>query len=103
MGLKENRINGIIDNSKEKNGKRLYGSSLIVKNPSIIGSASGEVMAVVKGGQYQNEIESQLLELNKNVYIINWKIDNKTIEIKRLVQLKNILWWRLIWELAMIK
>jgi hypothetical protein len=69
MGLDVIRINGIIDNSKEKQGKRLYGTTLSVSNPNII-THKGSVMTIVKAGQYQDEVEGQLYEINKNVHIV---------------------------------
>ncbi len=69
LGLDVHRINGIIDNSKEKEGKRLYGTTLSVSSPNII-THKGNVMTIVKAGQYQDEVERQLHEINKNVHII---------------------------------
>ena len=70
MGLETHRLNGIIDNSKEKENKRLYGSSLLVNNPNIL-VGRDDVLAIVKGGQYQEEIEKQLFEINKDLCIVN--------------------------------
>ncbi len=68
-GLRENKFKGILDNSKFKQGKRLYGTSLNVFDPSIVKDAH-KVMAVVKAGQYQSEVEEQLLELNSGINIL---------------------------------
>jgi hypothetical protein len=70
MGLESHKIDGIIDNSKEKENKRLYGSSLLVNNPNIL-VGRDDVLAIVKGGQYQEEIEKQLFEINKDLCIVN--------------------------------
>jgi len=69
MGLKEKNIKGIIDNSKEKERKRLYGTSLTVFNLSIVKDQEG-VMVIVKAGQYQEEVEKQLTELNDTLILL---------------------------------
>ena len=68
MGLKEKKIEAILDNSNEKNGKRLYGTGLYVFNPSIIEDES-QVLVIVKAGRYSNEIEGQLRDINNNIVI----------------------------------
>ena len=57
MGLDESSIQGIVDNSNDKEGKRLYGTGLIVYKPSIIKNKFN-VMVIIKAGQYQQEIEN---------------------------------------------
>ena len=69
FGLNTDKIINIIDNSKDKEGLKLYGTDLIVKNPSII-KGMENVIVIVKAASYQKEIEEQLIELNKNVIII---------------------------------
>jgi hypothetical protein len=66
MGLETDRIKGIIDNSAEKEGKRLYGTELIVNKPDIV-VGKRNIMVIVKGGQYQKEIEEQLIDLSKDI------------------------------------
>ena len=68
IGLREDKIEAIIDNSNEKNGKRLYGTGLYVFNPSIIEDES-QVLVIVKAGRYSNEIEGQLRDINNNIVI----------------------------------
>ena len=70
MGLNVENVSGIIDNSKDKEGKRLYGSALNIYNPKII-SKKDSVMVIAKAGQYQIEIEEQLRHINKNIYIVS--------------------------------
>jgi hypothetical protein len=69
MGIDEINIAGILDNSPDKKGKRLYGTGLKVFSPSII-SGMESVMVIVKAGQYQEEVEAQLLDINENVKIV---------------------------------
>lgn len=69
FGLNTDKIINIIDNSKEKEGLKLYGTDLIVRNPSII-KGMEKVIVIVKAASYQKEVEKQLRELNKDVIII---------------------------------
>ena len=68
-GLDEKNIVGIVDNSMTKQGKRLYGTSLSVTSLDIVAKKAGAAV-VVKAGQYQEEIEKQLIKINKNIRII---------------------------------
>lgn len=67
-GLHENKISGIIDNSKEKNSKRLYGSSLRIFFPSEVENHH-KVAVILKAGQYQEEVKKQLNKINSNIVI----------------------------------
>ena len=69
MGLDLKKITGIIDNSRDKEGKRLYGSPFKVSNPIAI-SQKDNVMVIVKAGQYQEEVTKQLNNINKKVFIV---------------------------------
>ena len=64
------KINSILDNSNEKNGLRLYGSDLIVREPNKLEQFNDPVV-IVFAGQYQQEIEQQIININSNCYIIN--------------------------------
>lgn len=69
MGLDTKRIKCILDNSKIKLGKRLYGNSLFVSNPDIIQDLKNPLV-IVRAGQYQSEIINQLKKINSSVVII---------------------------------
>lgn len=69
MGLDTKRIKCILDNSKLKSGKRLYGNDLFVSNPDIIQDLTNPLV-IVRAGQYQNEIINQLSKINSSVVII---------------------------------
>jgi len=69
LGLKQEKISGILDNSKEKESKYLYGYNLIIYNPKII--IDNECIIILKNGYYCNEIKEQLLQINKDIVIIN--------------------------------
>ena len=68
FGLKTDKIKCILDNSKEKNKCRLYGSKLIVESPEIIKNID-KCAVILKAATYQNEIKNQLYKLNKDVII----------------------------------
>lgn len=70
MGIDESLVKGVIDNSQEKQGKRLYGTNLKVFAPAVV-KEEKDVVIIVKAGQYQNEVESQLLQLNRKAILIN--------------------------------
>lgn len=69
LGLDETKINCVLDNSPLKQGKRLYGTNLIVKNPEIIGQDALPVV-ILKVGAYRDEILAQLQSINPNVRIL---------------------------------
>lgn len=69
FGLKTGKIVGILDNAKEKQNKRLYGTSLKVFDPSVI-SGLNNVMVVLNASHYQTEIRDQLIFINRNVKIV---------------------------------
>jgi hypothetical protein len=68
LGLNPQKIQCILDNSDLKCGKRLYGNELTVQNPSAIKGLK-DPLVIVKAGQYQDEVESQLREINHTVVI----------------------------------
>lgn len=70
FGLNTRKIIKILDDSELKQGKRLYGSDLIVGSPNeFVGK--GKVMVIVKAGSYTSEITDRLKKLNENIVIIN--------------------------------
>lgn len=70
MGLQESLVSGILDNNKNKQGKRLYGTNQIVYEPEII-SKEKNVCVVVKAGAYTSEIIDQINIINDKVKIIS--------------------------------
>lgn len=69
FGLNEKKIINILDNSKLKQNKRLYGTSLYIKNPEIIKNKPN-ITIILKAGAYTDEITTQLKALNNQVNII---------------------------------
>jgi hypothetical protein len=69
FGLNRNNITGVLDNSLIKQGKRLYGTNLLVYSPEIIKNIK-KPLVILRAGVFQEEIRNQLLNLNKNVIIL---------------------------------
>lgn len=69
LGLKTEKILGILDNSKSKQNKRLYGTPFRVFDPSVISGAEN-VVVILNASHYQTEIRNQLISINENVRII---------------------------------
>ena len=67
-GLETYRVKGILDNDKTKQGKRLYGTELIVRSPTILKNEDAAV--VLRAGAYNDEIKSQLLTINNATIVI---------------------------------
>ena len=66
-GLNIKRVSGIIDNSKLKNKKRLYGTKFIVDYPNILDNKK-DVVVILKTANYADEIKKQILEeINSDV------------------------------------
>jgi hypothetical protein len=69
FGLDTMKIKGILDNSIEKNQKKLYGTDLCVYFPNII-EPMKNVCVILKVASYHSEIQEQLININPNVIII---------------------------------
>jgi 2-polyprenyl-3-methyl-5-hydroxy-6-metoxy-1,4-benzoquinol methylase len=69
LGLNIEKISGILDNSKDKQNKRLYGTPFQVFDPSII-SGGRNIAVVLNASHYQSEIRDQLISINNQVTII---------------------------------
>lgn len=68
LGLNTDKIICILDNSKEKENKYLYGTNLIVRNPQIMKNDNNPI--VICCLVYKPEIEKQLMEINGNVVVL---------------------------------
>ena len=67
-GLNTKRIVGILDNDPQKQGQRLYGTSIGVFSPEVTENSFGSV--ILRAGAYDCEIKEQLKLINKNTIII---------------------------------
>lgn len=69
LGLNINKITGILDNCKEKQGKYLYGYNLKIFDPTIL--INNNCIVILKNGYYASEIKKQIMYINKNTRIIS--------------------------------
>jgi len=70
FGLDTSRIECLLDNDPNKQGKRLYGTNLQVSSPKILAHASNPVV-ILKAGVYNCEIKNQIIsEINKDTIFL---------------------------------
>lgn len=69
MGLNQNNIVGILDNNKNKQGQRLYGTDYLVYDPNEISNFKN-VTVIIDNGKYTEEIKSSLHKKNNHIKII---------------------------------
>lgn len=69
LGLDAKRIQSVLDNSKIKQGKRLYGTGLMVASPDILKGEKNPVV-ILRIGAYQKEIRDQIRNINKTAVCI---------------------------------
>ena len=70
FGLDTSRIECILDNDPNKQGKRLYGTNLEVASPKILKDIESPVV-ILKAGVYNDEIKASIwAEVNNQVYFI---------------------------------
>ena len=70
FGLNVDKIKCILDNSPQKQQKRLYGTLLRVCDPSCVSNDLEGCIVILKAASYQEEIRKQLMELNHRTIII---------------------------------
>ena len=71
FGLDTSRIICLLDNDKNKQSKRLYGTSMFVQSPEILKEVSKPIV-ILKAGVYNSEISSDILN-NINSDTIFWE------------------------------
>jgi hypothetical protein len=66
-GLDASRIVSLLDNDPKKQGKRLYGTNLMVQSPSILREVKNPIV-ILKAGVYNQEIKADILgNINSSV------------------------------------
>ncbi len=71
LGLNKNKIISILDNSKLKQGKRLYGTNFFVESPEVLRGQESPIV-ILKTGIYNEEIKKDIIE-NINSSTIFWE------------------------------
>ena len=71
FGLDERGIECIIDNDSKKQGKRLSGTSLIVRSPKVL-EGLNNVAVILRAGVYNNEIKEDIMN-NINPNVVFWE------------------------------
>ena len=70
FGLNPKSLVYILDNDPSKQGKRLYGTNLVVQSPKIIGKVNRPVV-ILRAAAYDQEIKDQILNtINKDTIFI---------------------------------
>ena len=60
FGLDTGRIVSLLDNDAKKQGRRLYGTSLMVQSPRVLKDVRDPVV-ILKAGVYNQEIKDDIL------------------------------------------
>jgi hypothetical protein len=61
VGLNTDRIDCLLDNDSNKQGKRLYGTTLSVRSPKILKNEKSPII-ILKAGVYNDEIKKDILD-----------------------------------------
>lgn len=71
FGLETSRIECLLDNDPNKQGKRLYGTRLYVKSPKILANIDKPVV-ILKAGVYNHEIRDDIVDnINPNTMFLD--------------------------------
>jgi len=69
LGIREHMLTGILDNSREKQGKYLYGTSLKIFSPEDV-LREKQCVVILKNGYYLDEIMMQISNINPNTILL---------------------------------
>lgn len=69
IGLDVKNIRYVLDNSKIKQGKRLYGTNLLVQSPEILAEEK-DPLVLLRVGAYKEEISQQIKKINRTTVFI---------------------------------
>jgi hypothetical protein len=70
IGLREDKIKGILDNDPMKQGKRLYGTKFLIESPACLSNVETPLV-IVKTGIYDKEIKEGLLKTNPDIVFLD--------------------------------
>jgi hypothetical protein len=68
LGLNVKKVEGVLDNAQGKQNLRLYGTELITKSPDVLSKEASVI--ILKAAQYQDEIKSQILQINPQSVVL---------------------------------
>lgn len=71
LGLDQSKIKCLLDNDPNKQGKRLYGTSLKIESPSILKDIENPLL-ILKNSFFDEEIKNQVESINNQVKIITF-------------------------------
>ena len=71
LGLNQTKIESILDNSKTKQGRRLYGTHFFVESPHIL-KGKDKPIVILKAGFFNEEIKKDIIN-NINPKVIFWE------------------------------
>jgi hypothetical protein len=71
FGLNTDRIICLLDNDQNKQGKRLYGTNMMVESPEILAKI-GNPIVILKAGVYNQEVSNDIVN-NINPTVTFWK------------------------------
>ncbi len=69
FGLNIDPVVAVLDNDKNKHGKRLYGTDKLVMDPNKL-SAMNSPLVIIRAGTFTNEISIQLKLINPSVILV---------------------------------
>lgn len=69
FGLKVDPVVAVLDNDKNKHGKRLYGTDKLVMDPTEL-SALESPLVIIRAGTFANEISIQLKSINPSAILV---------------------------------
>jgi hypothetical protein len=64
LGLDTSALKGVLDNNPGKQGRRLYGSSLLVQTPhTALRAEESGVVIILRAGPYQDEVRKGIVDV----------------------------------------
>ena len=69
LGLESNLLECILDNDKQKQNKRMYGTKFLIKSPECLVNLESPIV-VLRGGVYTEEIKQTILKINSTTVFV---------------------------------
>lgn len=87
-----------LDNYKNKQGERRYGTNLLVESPKVL-TDSIKLVVISKAGVYNDEIKAEILQsINDSAVVIEWHSSQRRQTQKHLIsfELSSIGTWYIV-------